>query len=342
MSHLSSEVSNLKAMVLSVCDRVSQVAGHRDTDLSQSDYVDPTSALPAGPQLNVPRSHSDPSSQSRPHPVSNAHKSDTDRRFNIIVFGVVERPSGSSRFTRNMKDFQEVSSIISQLEKDSDHSSSVRDCRRLGKYVNNLSRPRPLHVSFISFVFTVDIEPATPDTSTIPASSLCSIDISLEDTFLALSSCDPSKAKGGDSTPTLILNQAAAALAEPVHHLFSLCLSKSYLPAEWRCHHVTPIHKSGDRSLVTNYRPIALLCCLSKVLERLVFDKVYDFIVKSFISNSQFGFVRNRSTLHQLLLYSEFLHTAFENRQQVDSIYLDICKAFDTVSHTCPNYGMLA
>ena len=39
----------------------------------------------------------------------------------------------------------------------------------------------------------------------------------------------------------LILNQAASALAEPVHHLFSLCLSKSY--------HVTPIHKSGDRSI---------------------------------------------------------------------------------------------
>ena len=187
---------------------------------------------------------------------------------------------------------------------------------------------------FFHSVFTVDIEPATPDSSTIPASSLCSIDISLEDTFLALSSCDPSKAKGGDGIPPLILNQAAAALAKPVHHLFSLCLSKSYLPAEWRCHHVTPIHKSGDRSLVTNYRPISLLCCLSKVLERLVFDKVYDFIVKSFISNSQFGFVTNRSTLHQLLLYSEFLHTAFENRQQVDSIYLDIRKAFDTVSHT--------
>ena len=83
-------------------------------------------------------------------------------------------------------------------------------------------------------------------------------------------------------------------------------VTKSYLPAEWRCHHITPIHKSGDRSTITNYRPISLLSCLSKILERLVFDKTSDFIVKTSISNSQFEFVRNHSTLHQLLLYNEF------------------------------------
>ena len=136
---------------------------------------------------------------------------------------------------------------------------------------------------------------------------------------------------GGDGIPPIILKSAAAALAEPVHHLFSLCLSKSYLPAEWRCHHITPIHKSGDRSFISNYRPISLLCCISKIL----FDKSYDFIIESSISDSQFGFVRNRSTLHQLLLYSEFLYGAHDCRQQVDYmyVYLDISKAFDSVSH---------
>ena len=71
----------------------------------------------------------------------------------------------------------------------------------------------------------VDIESTTPHASTLPASSLCSIDISLEDTFLALSSCDPSKAMGGDGIPPMILKHAASALAEPVHHLFYLCHS---------------------------------------------------------------------------------------------------------------------
>ena len=126
---------------------------------------------------------------------------------------------------------------------------------------------------------------------------------------------------GGDCIPPVILKYAATALAEPIHYLFSLCLSKSYLPAEWRCHCITPIFKSGDRPAVSNYHPISLLCSISKVIERLVFNKIYDYVAKS-ISISQFGFTRNRSSLQQLLLYSDFIVSAYDNREQVDSIYL--------------------
>lgn len=63
---------------------------------------------------------------------------------------MLEQPGGSSRFARNKNDFQKVSSIISELEKDSGHSSSIRDCHRLGKYANNSPRPRPLLVSLNS------------------------------------------------------------------------------------------------------------------------------------------------------------------------------------------------
>ena len=121
-------------------------------------------------------------------------------------------------------------------------------------------------------------------------------------------------------------------LRNPYITFFSLCLSKSYLPAEWHCHCITPIFKSADRSAVSNNRPISLLCSISKVLERLVFNKVYDFVEKS-ISISQFGFTRNRSFLQQLLLYCNFIVSAYDNHEQVDSLYLDIRKAFDTVPH---------
>ena len=90
---------------------------------------------------------------------------------------------------------------------------------------------------FFHSVFVVDPVTITSHSSSLPVSSLCSIDITFDDTLAALSSCDPSKATGGDGIPPM---SVAAALAEPVHHLFSLCLSKSYLPAEWRCHHIHP------------------------------------------------------------------------------------------------------
>ena len=54
-----------------------------------------------------------------------------------------------------------------------------------------------------------------------PATSLCSISITMEDTFAVLATLDPSKAMGGDGIPPIVLQQCAAALVEPVHHLFS-------------------------------------------------------------------------------------------------------------------------
>ena len=90
-----------------------------------------------------------------------------------------------------------------------------------------------------------------------------------------------------DGIPPSILKFSAAALLEPAHHLFSLCLLQSYLPAESRRHYITPIHKSGDRSQVSNYGPLSLLCCLTKVLERIVFNSVRDFLTTISISISQ-------------------------------------------------------
>ena len=139
---------------------------------------------------------------------------------------------------------------------------------------------------------------------------------------------------GRDGISSAILQCCAVTLVEPVHHLLSQCLSQSYLPKEWHNHYIIRIPKSKDRPSVTNYHPISFLCCLSKVLERLVFDKASDFIFQNCISQCQFGFVSNRYTLKQLLLYQDFLYTSFTKRQKVDSIYLDIRKASDSVPHS--------
>ena len=139
-----------------------------------------------------------------------------------------------------------------------------------------------------------------------PDNSLCSVTIAEEDTYAVLSSLNPTKAMGGDGIPPVVLKRCAVALTEPVHHLFSQCLSKSYLHKEWRNHDITPIPKSKDKSSVFNYHPISLLSCISKALERLVFDKISDFVFQNCISHCQFSFVRNRSSLQQLLQYLDF------------------------------------
>ena len=101
------------------------------------------------------------------------------------------------------------------------------------------------------------------------------------------------------------------------------------MPTEWKLYAITSVFKSGDKSNVKNYRPISLLCNISKALERLVYNKVLDYYSSS-ISHYQFGFCKNKSTLQQLLLYFNDLCSS---KTQTDCIYLDFSKAFDSVPH---------
>ena len=64
-------------------------------------------------------------------------------------------------------------------------------------------------------------------------------------------------------------------------NLFSLSLSQHYLPLEWRTHLIKHIYKSGDKSSVRNYRPISLLCIVSKVLEKVVYDNIVEHVTQS-------------------------------------------------------------
>ena len=129
ISQLTSEISSLK-------EKLATVAPHNSTNSHprQNWSVDPANPPAVTPQQNTPTQHTS---------VSN-------RRFNVVISGIFELPKGSSRYTRNHNDFKAVSSIISEIETHSNHSSSIRDCRRLGRYDETKPSPRPILVSLIS------------------------------------------------------------------------------------------------------------------------------------------------------------------------------------------------
>ena len=120
-------------------------------------------------------------------------------------------------------------------------------------------------------------------------------------------------------------------LLKPICHLFAVSLSSGNIPSQWRTHWITPIYKSGDKSLVSNYRPISLLCILSKVLERVVYNNILRYLECSF-SGHQFGFLQGRSAVQQLL-FTERVLEAKSMQAEADVVYMDFRKAFDSVSH---------
>lgn len=184
---------------------------------------------------------------------------------------------------------------------------------------------------FFHSVFSTNTTTFPSDINTLDSSvknHMVNISISEADVFNALSTLVINKASGSDGIGPQILNYCAISLFKPLHYLFSLCLRKHTLPPEWLIHTIVPVYKSGDKILANNYRPIYLYCVIPQkyVLERLIYDKIFPHIHK-FISAR---FLRNRSTVQQLLI---LLNNIINTKNQTDTIYLDIRKAFDTVPH---------
>lgn len=121
-------------------------------------------------------------------------------------------------------------------------------------------------------------------------------------------------------------------ISEPLVILFNKSLSAGKFATYWKLSQVTPIFKSGKKADIKNYRPISILCAISKILEKIVARKIYN-LVEGLISTRQYGFRSRRSTESNLLDYITHLKDWVKNGGQVDSIYTDLAKASDKVSH---------
>ena len=166
-----------------------------------------------------------------------------------------------------------------------------------------------------------------------PSIQLNSIQITSSDISAVISQLDPHKAYGCDYISPYIIKSCIGPLLEHITNLFTYCIQYCTIPDEWKIHKICPIPKGGSRSDITNYRPISLLCILSKILESVIYRKIITFIHPR-ISLQQFGFLSKRSCLSQLLLSYSNIFKSIENGQYSDVIYLDFKKAFDTVPHS--------
>ena len=115
--------------------------------------------------------------------------------------------------------------------------------------------------------------------------------------------------------------------------LFSLCLSQGTLPIQWKSAIVVTIHKKGSRDHRGNYRPISLTCVLCRVLEHIIANKLlHHFHCNNLLSVNQFGFLPGHSSCSQLLTVLNKWFSKYDNNDQVDIVYTDIAKAFDSLA----------
>ena len=124
-------------------------------------------------------------------------------------------------------------------------------------------------------------------------------------------------------------------IIHPLRYVCQLSLSQGCFPYELKISKIIPLYKSGDRTLFNKYRPISLLPLFSKVLERLMHDRLYDCLVKySILYSFQFGFRKAHSTYMALTCILDKLHNALEKGEYAIGIFIDFRQAFDTVDHS--------
>ena len=97
---------------------------------------------------------------------------------------------------------------------------------------------------------------------------------------------------------------------------------------------ITPIYKKGDPQLLDNYRPVSVIPIFGKLLEKLIYSRLYSFLTaKNVIYDKQFGFRKNHSTTHAINYSVNRILSEIEAKNHVIGIFVDLSKAFDTIDH---------
>ena len=154
------------------------------------------------------------------------------------------------------------------------------------------------------------------------------------------------KSDGIDQIPACLLKDCAHELAPSIAHLINTILKTSIIPTGFKIGKVTPIYKSGDKNLFDNYRPITVLPIISKIVEKCVYQELTEYLESNnLLSKQQFGFRKGRSTETATTLFLDDIHKAMDKSQLTGAIFIDLSKAFDTISHSSileklPSYGI--
>jgi len=123
-------------------------------------------------------------------------------------------------------------------------------------------------------------------------------------------------------------------ITKPLCYIINLSLQTGLFPSDLKAARVTPIFKSGQKDSFDNYRPISILPALSKIFEKCAHKQLMRYLEDNgLLSESQFGFRKNRSTEHATTLFSDHIRKAMDKGQLTGAVFIDLSKAFDTISH---------
>ena len=139
-----------------------------------------------------------------------------------------------------------------------------------------------------------------------------------------------------ENIPTIIIKgEFNPPWFDSLSNLFNSCMLTGVFPDELKVAKVMPLFKTGNRSDMSNYRPISILPTLSKIFEKLIYKRFYKFFDDNdIIYNCQSDFRQNHSTIHAIQTAINSVVNSLNSSYHTMGIFIDFSKAFDTIQHT--------
>ena len=151
--------------------------------------------------------------------------------------------------------------------------------------------------------------------------------------------CNKMKLKtsvGYDNVSNKLMKETVEFISKPLAHIFNQSMSSGTFPNKLKTAKVIPLYKSGDKHLLNNYRPISILPAFSKLLEKIIANKLVKFLEENkMIYEHQYGFRKQHCTIHPIIHMLKDIAEANDkpSKDHTVSIFIDLKKAFDTVNH---------
>jgi hypothetical protein len=237
------------------------------------------------------------------------------------------------RLVRNIKhDKKKYFAYIRSHRKNCDHIGSLKNSN--GTLTASDVEAAGLLAKQFGSVFKQDNLNDAPPFALRTLQIMDDIIVTEEEVRSHLSKLKPSKSPGPDEIHPAMIKLLNDSLVPSITSLFNKSLSTGRIPGDWKLATITPLPKKGNKQEPANYRPVSLTSVLCKVLETIVRNRILTFLEREKLLNlTQHGFSSGRSCLTNLLTFMENLSKRIDEGDEIEAVYLDLSKAFDTVNH---------